>query len=46
MNDFEAIGQLLAAAAEPVPLPPRPSSDGPCARPLVSRAPKSPAPWA
>ncbi|MFE2490817.1 hypothetical protein ACFXGR_47960 [Streptomyces mirabilis] len=45
MNDFEAIDQLLAAAAEPAPFR-RPSSRGPCARPLVSRAPKPPAPSA
>ncbi|MEU8911551.1 hypothetical protein AB0D17_50935 [Streptomyces mirabilis] len=45
MNDFEAIDQLLAAAAEPVLLPPA-ESGGPCAGPSVSRVPKWPAPSA
>lgn len=43
MNDFEAIDQLLAAAAEPVPLPLAEQRRA-LVRPSVSRAPKWPAP--
>jgi hypothetical protein len=45
MNGFEAIDQLLAAAAEPAASR-RPDNGGPCARPSASRAPKWPTPSA